>query len=275
MRGKLIVAAVGIFGYGVYVGWAFTADRYERKLKAKNVYLQALREARLDYTRLPVVDDDENLPTMAEAIAEIYPDVDVNQPELPFNELDQDIRVEFQSENAPEGKTDDDGVTGEDQEVDEVKLEETRRGLQSLIDNYTANQEEVDSFSHMGQTLIQDNTPPFVIPRDKYAYDEDEGEYYDKITVTYYVNHRIVLDEDDEVLEDVGNVLGWRNLAQFGGESGDADVVFVRNRRLLTDYEVVRDDESPLPLHVKYGMGKEEFEVNKAAGFLRLRKEDL
>jgi hypothetical protein len=73
----------------------------------------------------------------------------------------------------------------------------------------------------------------------------------------------------------VGNTLGWKNLSQFGGESGDPDTVFIRNQRLETDFEVVRDDESPLPLHIQYGMGKEEFKVNKAAGTLRLRDEDL
>jgi hypothetical protein len=83
-----------------------------------------------------------------------------------------------------------------------------------------------------------------------------------------------LLDDDNDPVDDIAGMIGWRSLSNFGGESGDPDVVFVRNDRLLSDFEVVRDDESELPLHVKYGMSEEEFKTNKAAGTLKLRRED-
>ena len=154
--------------------------------------------------------------------------------------------------------------------------EETRSNLQAIIDQYTANPQDRDNFvEHSSASLEPDYQPPFVISQEKFAYDEDEGDEYDKLTLTYYPDDRVLLDEDDEVIDDINYTVGWRNLSQFGTDTTDADVVFIRNRRMRTDFEVVRDAESPLPLHVKYGMGKEEFQVNNAAGTLKLRREDL
>ncbi len=92
--------------------------------------------------------------------------------------------------------------------------------------------------------------------------------------MTYFPAHRTLLDDGQEPIEDVNAYVGWKNLNRFGDESGDSDVVFIRNRALLTDFEVVREEDSDLPLHVKYGMTLPEFEVNKASGILKLRPED-
>jgi hypothetical protein len=184
-----------------------------------------------------------------------------------------------EAENPRGEETPEVDVTAETEEKDEQMPDEpeevTRSNLQGLIDQYTANPDDVDTFADVGTRMENDNRPPYVISQKTYAgFDDEHGEDYEKITLTYFPRSRVLLDEDDEVIDDIANVVGWRNLSRFGDESGDDDTVFVRCPRLMTDYEVVKDEESPLPLHVKYGMPREEFEVSKAAGTLRLRDED-
>lgn len=264
-HGKLIVAVAGGMGYGALVGWAITADYYRRRLREKDEHIDAMRRYPIGRI-LSVVETEEGM----EATGFLF---DSEQPPLP---------LEFESsesENPPGEKSDDEDVTGEkevegDEEFDEAQTEAVRANLQGIIDKYTSSPEDRDAFVERGSIAVHDRTPPFVISRAKYSWDEEEGDDYDKITVTYYPHYRVVLDDGNEVMDDVNNVLGWRNLSRFGDESEDADVVYVRNRRMMTDFEVVKDEESELPLHVKYGMGREEFEVHKAAGTLKLRDED-
>jgi hypothetical protein len=248
MKGKLIAAFVGGIGLGGVVGWAITADLYEQKLKEQEErvdILQALWES-----------------SQEEQVAHYDAQVEVTRDE------------KVEPENPPEQNSGETAVTDEQQETNEATTEATRTHLQELIDKYSANPEDRDEFVNKAAGAVNSNDPPFVIDRGTYAFD-DEGQYYDKTTVTYYPSHRVLLDEDDEVVDEPGIVVGWRNLSRFGDESEDPDVVFVRNRRLRTDYEVVKDEDSPLPTHVIYGLGREEFNTEKAAGTLRLREEDL
>jgi hypothetical protein len=255
MQSKLIGAAV--FGCGVLIGWAFTADHYDRKLKDKEENADILRS---------------KLQAAEESLIVVAPILDVADGEGVPDPTQPELDLHLNEENSPAGVSGEED--GADEEVDEVETEILRSNLQGLIDNYTADPNEVDRFAHSGYVSVLDKTPPFVISQEDFAADE-EGADYDKVTLTYYPNHRILLDEDGDSIDDVAHVVGWKNLARFGDESNDADVVFIRNRRILIDYEVIKEDIAPLPIWIKYGMNREEFEVNKAAGMLRIRDEDL
>jgi hypothetical protein len=266
MQTKLIATAVGAFGLGALFGWAITADIHERRFRAleeefdeaigeKTRHIWALQdraEAIWLQNKQPFSTADEVTvdPNQTELI-----DVDVLSAEEPY--LDVPVYEEDEGEEVPEGET----------------PEETRTNLQKLIDKYTADQDAKDEFVDIVAESVNDKSPPFVISRFVYAYDE-EGSSYEKITLTYYPRDRVLLDDEEDPIEDVGNTVGWRNLSQFGHESEDPNVVFVRNRRLETDFEVIKEDDAQLPLHVKYGMEKEEFRVHKAAGLIKLRQED-
>jgi hypothetical protein len=267
MQSKLIVTAVGTFGIGALVGWAVTADILENRFKRE----------RADYDQL-LGNKTQHIWALQDrlesrSVGEITVSVDPNQQELVWArekpvmsiEIDEDkIHVYSPAET----------VEQEESEVPEGETpEETRTNLQKLIDQYTADQDAQERFGNLAYGVEGENSPPFVISKAVYAWD-DEGEHYEKITLTYFPRDRVLLDDDEDPIEDVAAIVGWRSLSQFGGESEDPDVVFVRNRRLQTDFEVVKEDGAQLPLHVKYGMEKEEFRVNKAAGLIRLRQED-
>ena len=61
---------------------------------------------------------------------------------------------------------------------------------------------------------------------------------YDLIDLTYYADG-VLEDENYEIVVDVAETIGLESLNSFG--EYDDDVVFVRNDKRKTDYEIVRD----------------------------------
>jgi len=246
MQRKLFVTALGAFGFGALAGWAVTADIYEKRMKQETAQLDEL-----------VANKTEHIWALQDRIEYLTRNDEAANGDP--NQISTDELIETQGEiELPEDET----------------PEETRTNLQRLIDTYTADPDAQEEFVNMTtQSTEDDNAPPFVISRATYAWDE-EGEHFDKITLTYYPRDRVLLDDEEDPIKDVVRTVGWRSLSQFGGESEDPDVVFIRNRRMETDFEVIKDEETPLPLHVKYGMEKEEFRANKAAGLIKFRQED-
>lgn len=269
MQSKLFAAAAGVLSYGVLVGWAATADYYEQRIKEKNDHIKFLRSRPLG-TITNVYQTTEGLHVEAEL------DVDVDDHPTLLTETG-----ELHEDENPRGdetsEVDEAGVTEEIIEDAPESPETTRANLQALIDLYAADPEDVSRFVDHAERVVAPGAgqvPPFVISQETFSWDEEEGDEYEKLTITYYPKERVLLDDDNEVIDDVDGTIGWRNTSRFGDESHDPDVVFIRNRRLRTDFEVVRDEENQLPLHVKYGLGREEFEVSRAAGTIRLRPED-
>lgn len=68
---------------------------------------------------------------------------------------------------------------------------------------------------------------------------EDFGElpYYDKITLLYYMDDEVVTTEDDEIIPNPEELLGDA-LTKFGFNKNDERVIFVRNEKRNTDYEI-------------------------------------
>jgi hypothetical protein len=76
---------------------------------------------------------------------------------------------------------------------------------------------------------------------DKYVIAPEEfGELddYDTISLTYYAD-QILADDNDEIIEDIEDVVGFDSLNSFGEYEDDS--VFVRNDRLKCDYEILLD----------------------------------
>ena len=96
----------------------------------------------------------------------------------------------------------------------------------SFSEDSNASEEEVD------ENMINDK--PYVISPDEF------GEFYDyeKISLTYYAD-QVLADEDDELVEDIEETVGFESLNAFGEYEDDS--VFVRNDRLKCDYEILLD----------------------------------
>lgn len=257
MNLKLIAAAAGGVAWGGTMVWAVMADKYDRIIAQQNMYIEYLRykrheaETEVDYLRANQAPSAEE---MLEAVRDGMTAADEASIQLGT------IEEQEEQEEAEREYTDE-------------EIAEARANLQGIIDQYAAEPQIVEQFVERVIDRGFEAKQPYVISRESYAHDDDYEEH-EKLTLTYLPRFRVLLDEDNEVVDDPGAVVGWKNLTRFGDESGDVDTVFIRNERMEADFEVVRDEDAELPLHVKYGMGREEFATARAAGRLRLRDED-
>ena len=89
------------------------------------------------------------------------------------------------------------------------------------------NKEEVDEES-------MDIGTPYVIPPEEFGEFDD----YEKIGLTYYAD-QVLTDDDDDLVEDIEDTVGFDSMNHFGEYEDDS--VFVRNDRLKCDYEILLD----------------------------------
>lgn len=75
---------------------------------------------------------------------------------------------------------------------------------------------------------------PYVISPDEFG--EKDG--YENVTLTYYADG-VLTDYFDNVISNIDEVVGFNSLDHFG--EYEDDVVFVRNEKMETDYEILRD----------------------------------
>jgi len=75
---------------------------------------------------------------------------------------------------------------------------------------------------------------PYVIPPEQFG--DNEGYY--QISLTYYAD-QVLADENDEMIEDVEDTIGFESLTHFGEYEDDS--VFVRNDDKKCDYEILMD----------------------------------
>lgn len=145
------------------------------------------------------------------------------------------------------------------EEIDSIKAAFTKREVESLgseIAKGVANglkhtKEKVNEYAALLQKegYINDSNMSDISEREGdissedrpyVIYPEEFGEFndYEKISLTYYAD-QILADENDELIDDVEDVVGFESLAHFGEYENDS--VFVRNDRLKSDYEILID----------------------------------
>ena len=81
------------------------------------------------------------------------------------------------------------------------------------------------------------NDDPYVISPLKFA----EGCDYETISLTYFQNGGILVDELGELVNDIEGTVGLEFHEHFGEYTDDPDTVYVRNDRLEVDYEIQLD----------------------------------
>ena len=94
------------------------------------------------------------------------------------------------------------------------------------IEPETKKEEEDEEFMDIGT--------PYVIPPEEFGEFDD----YEEIGLTYYAD-QVLTDDDDELVEDIEDTVGFDSLNHFGEYEDDS--VFVRNDRLKCDYEILLD----------------------------------
>lgn len=98
---------------------------------------------------------------------------------------------------------------------------------------------EQNGYSEPGkiERMVNEVEKPYVISPDEY------GEYqdYELINLVFYADG-VLADDMDEEIDSFDNIVG-ENFMDHYGEYED-DTVFVRNDRLMADYEIQRDERN-------------------------------
>lgn len=110
-------------------------------------------------------------------------------------------------------------------------------------EEYTHVDEDIADYtkkvSDLGYTnyskAVNDISHPYVISPEEF----DTIDGYEVISLCYYADH-ILVDDNNEVIEDVEDVVGFESLGTFGQYEDDS--VFVRNDRYKCDYEILADE---------------------------------
>lgn len=266
MNVKFITACAGFFGLGAVTAWAITADHADRKNRELKQEVEDLYISNREKSKLNA--------SLSLDIEEFTADMEAARiliDELEKSKFDVSVKLDV-VENEDEAVELDEPLDLYSEEGAEV----AKTNLQRIVQQYVSNEDDRDEFVEraVGSIEASKHEQPYVISQALYAYDEET--FNDKVTLTYFERHRLLLEDDDVVsANEIDSLVGWRNLNQFGGESGDPDTVFVRNNRLGIDYEVVRETEEEPPLHVKFGMEKDVFDTRRAAGLIKFREEDV
>lgn len=97
--------------------------------------------------------------------------------------------------------------------------------------------EQIKSYSSEEDGQMRTWRKPYIIHPDDFGTLDD----YDTISLMYYIDCKLA-DDDDNLIENVNDVVGWDSLGHFG--EFDADTVYVRNERLRIDYEICRSERA-------------------------------
>lgn len=121
---------------------------------------------------------------------------------------------------------------------EDVVVEETTV-VEKDINIFVESQTDDDNFILEEEVKLRTDDAPYVINSDEFLANELEHE---QTTITYYSGDGTLADERDQEIPFVNPVVGEDSLERFGHGSGDARIVYVRNERLSTDFEVVLHD---------------------------------
>lgn len=136
--------------------------------------------------------------------------------EMDFTEETEVVDARIKADNAKEKPS-----------VVEYAARLREQGYTNYSDIGTEDEEEVKK-----ESMTVDK--PYVIAPEEFGEFDD----YEKISLTYYAD-QILADDNDELVDDVEDVVGFDSLNSFGEYEDDS--VFVRNDRLKCDYEILLD----------------------------------
>lgn len=134
--------------------------------------------------------------------------------------------------------------TAKDEVTEESEEEEEERPSQvnwEELEDLDEEETELEEYANLTNLYSSEKGGAEKVAKKPYVispYDFGEIDEYRKIDLTYYADG-VLEDEDGEIVTDVDELIGAGSLNTFGDYEDDA--VFVRNERLMTDFEILRD----------------------------------
>lgn len=128
-----------------------------------------------------------------------------------------------------------------------------------VMEEYAGEEREPVAYHKIRPSTVEvEKVEEQVIERNVFEPDDDRGAIYiisvdehtenepgfESATWTYYAKDGVVTDIHEERIEDYDKHIGTEFAENFGGRSGDENVVYVRNEVTLMQYEIVRSQGS-------------------------------
>lgn len=131
----------------------------------------------------------------------------------------------------------------DDVEVAPTELQTAVKKIKESIEenrNVFKNAKEIEEIDPQE---IEDRSPefPYIISENEFSENDPD---HDQTTLTYFEEDDVLADENDGVIEDSDLVVGDDNLSRFGYGSGNHNILFIRNERLETDFEIAKSNGS-------------------------------
>lgn len=144
----------------------------------------------------------------------------------------QSVIDEFKGYRMPEALT--------DEEYEELKGDAEPKNA-APVDYTTYSNAQVDEVvaDEEPKPSIKPEDPekPYIITPAEYG----ELEGYGTVTLTFYKDH-ILADEENDILENVEEMIGFESLNHFGEYVENA--VYVRNDKVMCDFEILTDEKT-------------------------------
>lgn len=93
----------------------------------------------------------------------------------------------------------------------------------------------VEEFDYATEVAKRDPELPYVITHDEFMENENG---WTQTTLTYYNGDDVLTDDQDMPIPDIEAIVDSENLTKFGYGSRDKNVVYVRNEKIETDFEI-------------------------------------
>lgn len=130
------------------------------------------------------------------------------------------------------------GVLADQKDRKSEKNDVSETQKHNIFDDYS-DDENIEETQKYNRKLSENDRKtienPYTISPELFVQDKRD---YDKITLEYYDDGFLVEEIGDDVVPDIASVIGYESLNKFG--EYEEDVVYVRNDKLETDYEVIR-----------------------------------
>lgn len=118
--------------------------------------------------------------------------------------------------------------------------DDMQEALVAGITDYSGGEENTDQKWYEDISPAEKLKLPFIIPADEFEYGML---HFDKITIYYYEGDKKFADDEDELIDSPTDLIGDAH-HYFGYMPEEPDLVYIRNYKYATDYELCRSLES-------------------------------
>lgn len=238
LAGVALVAA----STGALVGYKIAEKRLQTKFD--NLMDEEIAKTKEHYARMNKVEDYE---TPESTVEKLVDDEQLERLTKVYSGETEEGELEVTTVEAE--------VNDDEDSVEVVKT--TRR-------NIFVNGKDIEEYDLEAEMEKRTDDKPYIITQEEFFENEDE---LPQINLTYYRGDDVLADEEDRTIDNADGLIGNENLQKFGYGSKDRNVVYVRNPKIGSEYEIVHS-------HGKYSVEVLGFNESSARKPRKFRGDD-